>query len=168
LNEYLLNRVGQQVAGTLRIREVWSLKNRDAPEGPRDPGEPPGIAYAVFIGLPVVDDMSDCGNYVDREYCAGVWLDKSGDPLSVIGLPDMAREPSKIHLLSRAEAEAVLGDTGQEIVSSTLRYDADLDILLWRIEVSRTLTSGEPHWVDYSVNAHDGTILGWRDVSVVY
>jgi len=171
LNEYLSDRVGPRVAQTLRIREVWYLRNvaSGTARTPRLDDEPPGVAYAVFVGLPVVDDMSDCGNSVDHEYCAGVWLSDRGEPLSDIGLPHIARDPAKAHLLSRAEAEATVAGTGLDIHSATLNYEPSLDILVWRLEGSHMQAGGERNaYISYSVNAHTGTILGWRDLTVLY
>jgi len=169
LKDYLVARVGPLVAETLRIREVWYLRNSPTRGASYPHGdEPSGVAYAVFVGLPVADDMSDCGTSVDREYCAGIWLSANGDPLNIIGLPDTAHDPSKTNLISRAEAEAAVANTDLEFGVATLNYEQGNDILVWQLMAIRSLPGGKRDYFEYVVNAHTGKVLGWSNSSVVY
>jgi hypothetical protein len=168
-NDYVSDRVGPQIAQTLRIREIWYVQQTSAVgRSSRRSSDSSDVAYAVFVGLPVADDMSSCGNYVDREYCAGTWLNSVGQPLTEIGLPRMAQNPAKAHLLTRAEAEAVAADMRFKADRSYLKYQPDLDILVWYMEGDLRQRDGESTLVGCSLNAHTGAFMGWHEFNVLY
>jgi hypothetical protein len=157
LVEHLISRVGNQFYSKLKLNggQIVNLDRLYKVEA--NAKNYKWTPYSYYLCFSFQDTAKGIGLYT-----AQIVLDKNGNVVKEIQLPDISSNPEKANIISRISASVIAKKMGftPKTDNTSLEYDADVDSLIWCFE-KRTNDNGLTFSVEkLHVDAHNGKVIG--------